>query len=114
MFTPVKTVGYENQVAHYAYQAMNISGHKPMEGPLRLHVIAVFPKPASWSKKKAAEIVWHTGKPDGDNILKACGDALNGIVWRDDSQVAHASIIKAYSEDSTACLRVTIEPLGEP
>lgn len=30
----------------------------------------------------------HTLRPDGDNLEKYLNDALNGIVWRDDSQIA--------------------------
>lgn len=113
MFTPAKTVSYEAQLKHFAHEAMTLAGYKPMEGPLRVFVEAVFPKAASWSKKKAAAAVWHTGKPDGDNILKACGDGLNGVVWRDDAQVANAQVIKRYSGDGSAFLRVTVEPMEE-
>lgn len=109
-FTPTKTVSYEAQLKHYAHEAMTLAGYKPFEGPLRLTVQAVFPKAASWSKRKAAETFWHTGKPDADNLLKCC-DALNGVVWRDDSQVASASVIKSYSGDGSARLVVQVEPL---
>lgn len=30
----------------------------------------------------------HTKKPDGDNLEKFLNDALNGIVWSDDSNIA--------------------------
>ena len=109
-FTPAKTVSYEAQLKDFALKAMD--GKSPLLGPLEVCVEAVFPKAASWSKKKTAETIWHTSKPDADNLLK-CLDGLNGVVWRDDAQVASAQIIKRYSDNGSAYLRVTIEPMGE-
>ena len=110
MYTPAKTASYEAMLRDYAHEAMLLAGYKPFEGPLRVTVQAVFPKAASWSKKKAAETRWHTSKPDADNLLK-CLDGLNGIVWRDDSQVASASIMKVYSDDGSSRLVVQVEEL---
>lgn len=112
-YTPEKTRSYEATIADYAHEAMLLAGYKPLLGPVRLTVQAVFPKPASWPKKKAAATFWHTGKPDADNLVKATSDAMNGIVWKDDSQVASASVIKSYSSDGSARLVVMVEPLGE-
>ena len=36
-------------------------------------------------------------KPDLDKLLRAVGDALSGIVWRDDSQVVHVRAVKRYT-----------------
>ena len=58
------------------------------------------PIPASWPVKRhlSAELGYlrPTGKPDIDNYLKIC-DALNLIVWNDDSQVVVAHAFKRYS-----------------
>jgi Holliday junction resolvase RusA-like endonuclease len=56
--------------------------------------------PASWSKKKRAELqgALHDGKPDADNVLKAVCDALTDCgVWADDKQVALAFVSKRWS-----------------
>lgn len=45
---------------------------------------------------------WHTGVPDGDNILKAVQDALTGVAWRDDSQVCQATVCKVVCGGSNA------------
>lgn len=37
---------------------------------------------------------WHTRKPDSDNVLKAVKDSLNGLAWRDDSQVCKVHLEK--------------------
>lgn len=39
-----------------------------------------------------------TMKPDCDNISKACLDALNGVAFHDDSQVAELHVYKTFSE----------------
>lgn len=58
-------------------------------------------EPKSFSKKKTemaerGEIVPVT-KPDADNYLKAIKDALNGVIWRDDSQIVDVQVSKRYS-----------------
>jgi Holliday junction resolvase RusA-like endonuclease len=37
-------------------------------------------------------------KPDADNIMKAIADALNGIAYKDDSQIVNVTITKWYSD----------------
>jgi Holliday junction resolvase RusA-like endonuclease len=99
-YTPAKTVAYEGLIALAGQQAMD--DRLLIEAPVYLMVDAFFPIPKSWSKSRkqraSSSLVWHVGKPDGDNILKAVGDGLNGIVWKDDSQVAFAKITKQYAE----------------
>lgn len=89
-YTPAKTVAYEGLAALAAQDAM--AGRVPIDGPVRIEVIAWFPIPASWSKRKRADALagrlHHVSRPDGDNILKALGDGLNGVCWRDDSQLS--------------------------
>ena len=38
-------------------------------------------------KKRDMPRVRHTKKPDADNLIKGVWDALDGIVWRDDTQI---------------------------
>jgi Holliday junction resolvase RusA-like endonuclease len=73
-----------------------MAGRAPFSGPLFLSVVATFPIAKSWSAKKKASARYHTSRPDADNILKAIGDGLNGVVWGDDAQIARASIEKRY------------------
>lgn len=106
-FTPAKTVAYEGLIALAAQDAMK--GAEPFHGPVCVTVTATFPIPASWSRKKQAAALWHTGRPDGDNLLKAVGDGLNGVAFKDDSQVASARVIKRYG--SVPGLTVEVEAL---
>lgn len=61
----------------------------PLEGPLSLTIEFYLPRPKNkiW-KTKAMPAYLHTGKPDIDNLVKSVKDALTGLAWRDDSQVA--------------------------
>jgi hypothetical protein len=46
----------------------------------------------------AAGDIVPTSKPDGDNIQKCVGDALNKIVWTDDSIIIMWQCLKLYSD----------------
>ena len=35
--------------------------------------------------------------PDVDNVVKAISDAMNGVVYRDDGQVATVDAVKLYA-----------------
>lgn len=109
-----ETVKYETALKWCAKAAMR--SKTPMDGPLRVVVTATMAVPKSWPKKKRdaalSGAVRPTGKPDGDNFLKAGLDALNQIVWNDDAQVVDARVIKVYGE--TPSLVVEAEPLDAP
>ena len=80
-----------------------------------IEVIAWFSRPNSkvW-KTKPMLGEWHTSKPDVDNILKAVLDALNGLAWGDDCQIASAKITKRVcSGDEVRGVWVLIEELSE-
>ena len=69
---------------------------------LELFVKAYYKIPKSASKKKRmamlSEEIRPTKKPDGDNILKAVADALNGVCYKDDKSIVKMSIEKFYSD----------------
>ncbi|MEO0832973.1 MAG: RusA family crossover junction endodeoxyribonuclease [Pseudomonadota bacterium] len=47
---------------------------------------------------------------DVDNIAKACLDALNGVVWRDDRQVVHLTSEKFNGDRATIVIRTRALP----
>lgn len=106
-YTPAKTVNAE---AFVKSEAVRQVGQVCLEGPLKLRLVAVCSVPASWSKKKQAAAlageVLPTGKPDLDNIAKLYADALNGILWRDDSQIVGMELRKVYGEHPQTLLVV--------
>ncbi len=109
MYTPKKTVAYENSCAHEARIAMQ--GRELLSGPLELKLQIFMPIPVSYSKAKreAARIgkLVPTKKPDSSNILKAVEDAFNEIVWRDDAQIVDHHITKRFGEEPCVIAIVT-------
>lgn len=110
-YTPEATANYE---LHVKWQAAGVMlGRPPLEGPLRMQLIICLPVPASWSRKKtdaAIEgLVLPTVKPDASNIQKAIEDAMNSIVYRDDSQLCEITTRKCYSVQPG--VRITVEQL---
>ena len=70
--------------------------------PLDIGLWFVLPVPLSWSKKKrqqalAGEIL-PQGRPDLDNLIKAVLDAMNGVVWEDDSSIVEVTARKVYGD----------------
>lgn len=99
-YTPPETVAYENKVKNsYIDSAKNTQMDKPIEAI----IIGVFPVPKSTSNKKRKYLidnkVHHVSKPDCDNIAKSILDALNGVAYKDDSQICKLSVEKYYGED---------------
>ena len=72
-------------------------------GPLIINLHFVMPIPKSTSKTRTAEILdWdttHIKRPDTDNLIKFCLDAMNGVFWKDDCQVYSVLGTKTYGED---------------
>lgn len=110
--TPDETVFYENLIkTEYRNQA----GVKfPDDAPLDVRIFAFYSIPKSVSKKKRKAMldltIRPTKKPDADNLCKVVCDALNGIAYRDDAQIADTMIRKFYSE--TPRVEVKIKEIG--
>ncbi|MCY0148349.1 RusA family crossover junction endodeoxyribonuclease [Hoeflea sp. G2-23] len=98
-YTPERTVNYESRLAHAAQVAM--AGRPLLTGPLEVHVEIRMPipksKPKKWKADALAGLIRPTKKPDADNFAKML-DALNLIVWEDDSQIVDLRTVKFYHE----------------
>jgi Holliday junction resolvase RusA-like endonuclease len=98
-YSPQKTVQYEAKVREAGKAAMG--SQEPLETPLSLYLYIRVPIPASTTKKVLQEI--HAGRvkpikrPDCDNVLKAVSDALNGVCYKDDSQIINIHCTKVYA-----------------
>lgn len=112
MATPQKTVAYEGLAAMAAQAAMGSIA--PFDGACSIHVEAVYAMPKSMSRVKQSQalagVIRPTKKPDGDNILKAVCDGINGVVWRDDVQAVDARVVKRYGV--TPGVHVVVEVLA--
>lgn len=93
--------------------AAAMNGRPPFEGPLEVHVAAfwLYPKSMSEKRRRTYGSHFYTSRSDADNIAKLIGDALNGIVWRDDAQIVTLQVTKRYSIEAKTNVRVS--PLTE-
>ena len=101
IYTPKQTTTYEQQIIFdYYKQCGNVKFDENSQ--LELFVKAYYKIPKSASKKKRmamlSEEIRPTKKPDGDNILKAVADALNGVCYKDDKSIVKMSSEKFYSD----------------
>lgn len=65
------------------------------DGPVSVDLVFTLPRPKSLPKK----VTEHIKKPDIDNLCKAVLDAMNGIIYKDDSRVIELYAQKQYGED---------------
>lgn len=100
-YADTETAQYEAMIAEYAGWLMR--GRPPSERPLAMMVHAFIAVPKSWSHRDRANAIFGailpTSRPDGDNFLKVCQDSLNGVCYKDDSQIIDARVVKRYDAD---------------
>jgi len=106
-YTDAKTIDYETQVAMKARHAIGAS--EPLKGALVVFLYLRYAVPASYSKKRKEACLAGLEYPkrvDLDNCYKSITDAINGIVYVDDSQIVEAHITKVYHEIAGANVMV--------
>lgn len=112
-YTPRKTKAAEEAVAMFCRAAMRMHKRDMFLGPVALDVTFELPIPASWSKKDRAAALngslRPTSKPDLSNMVKLIEDAMNGIAFKDDSQICEGTSVKRYAE--TPRIYVIVRPL---
>jgi len=100
-YTPEKTRTYETLIKDVARQAMG--GSEPLETPVSLYLYIRVPIPASATKKRLQAIADGSEKPikkpDASNILKSVEDGMNGVVYKDDSQIINIHVTKVFSSE---------------
>jgi len=106
-FTPVKTVNYETLIK----ELFIISKQNPLGGMLKAEIDCYFGITKSTSKKNASLMLSNdvrpVKKPDTDNLGKICLDALNGLAYKDDSQVVCLHVNKWYSDKPRVEILIT-------
>lgn len=98
-YTPAKTVQFENLVKTCFVQKYPCES--PTEDWVVIQVLAIYPIPASWTKKKkilADKTCVFPRKHDWDNIGKIVCDGLNGVAWHDDKQIVDGGVYKRFGE----------------
>lgn len=98
-FTPKKTRRFEAGVRAAGQVAMGTL--RPCRDSVHMSLVVFLPIPKGWSKTKRAQalagLVHPIVRPDLDNFEKAVTDALNGVVYRDDSQICDVVKSKRYA-----------------
>lgn len=102
VYTDAKTASFEGMVRSFAAQAMANAGLAMASGvPVRVLIAIAVPCPASYSRKRRAAALdggVAPFKPDVDNVAKSILDAMNGIVYDDDSRVVELAVSKRYAD----------------
>lgn len=108
-YTPEDTKQYERTV-QYSYLSAYPSCGRFHNGPCSVQICAYFAIPKTWPRWKRQRAMsgqlLPEKKPDCDNIAKAVLDALNGIAYKDDSQVTALVVTKRYAEQGHVTVRI--------
>lgn len=93
-YTPQETINAETFIRLTAAPMFA----EPFDCAVALDITAIFAPPKSWSARKTAATLGapHTQRPDLDNIVKTVADALNGVAYADDGQIAEAACRKVW------------------
>lgn len=106
-YDPAKSRKYKDYVRRVAQE---YAPQEPLTGQLQVEIYVYKPSLKSFSKKKAEQaeqkILRPITKPDVDNYAKGIKDALNKIIWKDDSQVVDLRVQKFYSKNPRVEIRV--------
>ena len=101
-YTDKKTTSYEDLVRFHANIAM--VDFAPLESAVAVYIYIKLAVPKSYSKKRTeaclSGLVRPTKKPDWDNVAKSICDAMNGIVYMDDTQIVDAHVTKVYAANA--------------
>jgi Holliday junction resolvase RusA-like endonuclease len=101
-YTPDKTRNYEALIKEAAIQAMG--SNEILETPVNLYLYIRAPIPKSLPKKRLEACLNGSEKPikkpDASNVLKSVEDAMNGVVYKDDSQIVNIHVTKVYASVS--------------
>lgn len=88
-----------------ADEARKVYDGDPIEGPLYVSLEFIFSRPKGHygtgrnaGRLKDSAPMSHTTKPDLDKLTRAVGDALSGVLWRDDSQIEAWMLSKQYGD----------------
>ena len=102
-YDPQKSKDYKRLVRLWVTERLKkIDGFIPFQNALYVDITFWLSIPSSWSKKKRIEadsgLIRPIKRPDADNLFKSL-DALNGLLWVDDSIITDLHIRKRYTAE---------------
>ena len=87
---------------------------EPFNEPLAVSISFYFSRPKSHFRTgKNSDLlkdnapIWHTSKPDVDNLAKFVMDSMNKIYWKDDSIISSIWVTKNYSGSPRTDITIT-------
>lgn len=114
-YTPKRTKDYEDKI-RFEFMASTCEKMPVYEKgiPLKVEATIAFGIPQSYSKKKQEQcrkgLIVPTKKPDIDNVLKCCFDAIgNDYCFHDDAQITEVVAEKIYT-DGEGYVEIKIYP----
>lgn len=109
---------WRKSVTGAALAAVARTGHEKFVGaPLSLVLEFRFPRPKK-HYRSSGELRddaprYHIGKPDASKLSRSVEDALNDLVWDDDSRVAMLLAVKTYAErDQMIGVQISVQRFG--
>jgi len=101
-FSPKRTKEAENKIAWSVKDILINRAHRFPDGESRFFVKLTF---------SSRKLIGNRNAPDLDNCIKLVGDALNGVVWEDDIQIAgiEATIERDLDYEPMTLIEVFIE-----
>lgn len=102
--TSTKARAWKGAVRAEAEQAAAASGWIPSHRPLRLSLVFVYKRPKKHFDSKGLVLeryahAYMTARPDIDNLAKMIMDAVNDVLYVDDSQVIYLTATKQYGAE---------------
>lgn len=92
----------------------SMQGGQPFTGAIEVRMQIFVPIPSSYNKAKAEACrlgkMYPTVTADIDNVCKSVLDAMNGVVFEDDSQVVDAHLTKRYADEPCVICIITELP----
>lgn len=101
-YTPKKTAAWEESIR---LQALACRPEKLLDGPLELNATFYLLRPKSRPKR----MKYPDTKPDLDNLGKSLIDALEGLIFTNDSRIVDKVLRKRYGEPPR--VEINIKPI---
>lgn len=101
-YVPEKTLRFKKEIRLWASK---YAPNTPLTGPIKVTARFFIQRP---KKLKKGSRGFPITRPDLDNYLKGVFDALNDLIWEDDSQICHGDTAKVYDDLTGAGPRITL------
>jgi Holliday junction resolvase RusA-like endonuclease len=99
-FTPDTTARWEDMIR---WAVMQNRPERLLTGPLAAELTFFLPRPKSIPKSRQFPEV----KPDWDNLGKAVTDALEGLLFENDSRLVRVLVTKVYGDPPRAAIVIS-------